>query len=224
MSVHVLFVCFSRIYLGRQNIFLVFPISLFSMNPQPHFLPWIHMKIFGNPLHDFLGNFKSRHVKIQNSFGLVSPLFTYAGWAQVVTVSHGKKIGVNCIHRALPVYMSWIVAMRTPRRFPGKNSVQTVSTVPPSMHAMDSRLEDFLACPHAASVTFCACCFSASTMRGWIMLTGHMPTIHGMYIGRQGGYRLHWIFFPHTGSRVRCTNKGAGSWNSAMQAHVRRAE
>jgi hypothetical protein len=98
LSVCVLPVCFSRIYLRHQNIFLVLPISLFSMNPQPHFLSWIHMKTFGNTLHDFLGNFKSRHVKVQNYFGLVSPpLFTYAGWAQVVTVSR-----VSRISRCLP--------------------------------------------------------------------------------------------------------------------------
>ena len=94
-------------------------------------------------------------------------------------------------------------------RWRGKNSVQTVSTAPPCIHAMDSchvssqrdptaRLDDFLACPHAASVASRARCFSASTMRGWIVLTGHVATIHGIYAGRHGGYSLQ-RFFSRSG-------------------------
>jgi hypothetical protein len=60
-----------------------------------------------------------------------------------------------------------------------KNGVQTASTVPLCIHAMDSchmsgqcdptaRLEDFLACPHAVSVASYARCFSTSTMSGWV--------------------------------------------------------
>ena len=80
--------------------------------------------------------------------------------------------------------------------------VQTVSTVPSCIHAMNSwhvssqrnptaRLEDFFTCPHVASVTSRVRCFSASIMRGWIMLTEHVATIYGMYVRRHGGYSLH---------------------------------
>jgi len=84
------------------------------------------------------------------------------------------------------------------RDFLEKNSAQTISIVPPCIHSIDSchvssqrdpitRLEDFLACLHAASVASRARCFSVSTMRRWIVLTGHVATIHDMYAGRHGG-------------------------------------
>jgi hypothetical protein len=84
--------------------------------------------------------------------------------------------------------------------------VQTISTMPSCIHIINSChisdqrdptacLEDFLACPHAASVASRARCFSAFTMRGWIVLIRHVATIHGMYAGKHGGYSLHPFFF-----------------------------
>lgn len=116
-------------------------------------------------------------------------MVTYACLATFVTVyALGEKL------------VQYMVSVHEPAGvLEKKNSVQNSSTVSPCIHGIDSchvsnqhdptaRVGDFLAdsaCgfgglprPHVASEASHARCFSASTMRRRIVLTGHVTTIH----------------------------------------------